>query len=572
MSMVNLKINDKPVQAPAGSTILEASRLIGVDIPVLCHHPKLQNLGSCRICLVEIAKQPNLHPACTYPVFEGMEVQTESERVVEMRKFVLDMLFSERNHHCMYCEMSGDCELQNLAYRYKMDRWSFPSPHPHLPLDATRKYFLLDHNRCVLCRRCIRACSDLAANQTLGVKNRGSETMISADMDLPFNESSCTSCGTCLEVCPTGALVDRKSAYMGRNAEVDRVAGTCAICAVGCGIKVVSRGGQLLRVESDWDQPNGGVLCVAGRFEPLYDARPKITVPKVRRDGKLEDATWDEALDAISSAMKKTSGGDTLAVTTGQVLNETMNQFVTLFKSGIGAQTQVLESALNHLDLPADGSLSDVDTADCILMVGGDPLNVHRVLGYRIKRAIHRGCEVHLVSSDESPMSELAVTHGMGELEAVVARCAAAQSPLVIYGGDLKTKEANLLAALRGKAKFIPLFPAANGYRAKVLDLSPVGRVKKIKAMYVLLQDVVPEEAWVEEFRRPAFLAVHASRESALTEKADVVLPSPQWYQREGSFINMEGRNVAVHAAFKTPDGFLSETECFDRLSEKMGK
>ena len=239
--MVNLKINGKQVRARAGQTVMEAAKAAGIDIPNLCHHPALTPHGACRVCLVEIERQRTLQPACTFPVTEGMRVETESPKVVEERKFVLQMLFSERNHYCMFCEMSGDCELQALAYRYGMDHWIYQNPYPKIPVDGTRKYFIMDHNRCILCRRCIRACGELAANHTLGVKFRGAKTMISADMDVPFGQSTCVACGTCLQVCPTGALVDRKSAYTGRHTQVERTKSVCMFCSVGCGIEIITR-------------------------------------------------------------------------------------------------------------------------------------------------------------------------------------------------------------------------------------------------------------------------------------------------------------------------------------------
>ena len=202
--MINLRINGRQIRARSGQTVLEAAKGGGIDIPSLCHHPAITPHGACRICLVEIERQRTLQPACTFPAAEGMKVETESPKVVEERKFVLQMFFSERNHYCMFCEMSGDCELQALAYRYGMDHWTYQNPYPKIPVDGTRKYFIMDHNRCILCRRCIRACNELAANSTLGVKFRGAKTMISADMDSPFGESTCVACGTCLQVCPTG--------------------------------------------------------------------------------------------------------------------------------------------------------------------------------------------------------------------------------------------------------------------------------------------------------------------------------------------------------------------------------
>jgi formate dehydrogenase major subunit len=158
-----------------------------------------------------------------------MVVFTDTPEIQEARTFVLTLLFSERNHFCMYCQMSGDCELQDLAYRYEMDHWTFNRSYEPMGLDATRKYFVMEPNRCVLCRRCVRACADIAANHTLGLKERGANSMIIADHDLPFGESSCVECGTCLQVCPTGALISRRG-------DVDRaLCIECGRCRVACG-------------------------------------------------------------------------------------------------------------------------------------------------------------------------------------------------------------------------------------------------------------------------------------------------------------------------------------------------
>ncbi|MGC8838418.1 MAG: 2Fe-2S iron-sulfur cluster-binding protein, partial [Anaerolineae bacterium] len=239
MATVNITINGQKILAKPGQTVLEAALDAGVDIPRLCHHPAVKPYGACRVCLVEITGQRTLQPACTFPVSEGMEVFTESPKVVEARRFVLYLLFSERNHYCMYCQMSGDCELQALAYRYGLDYWKYPRPFTPLPVDASRTYFVMDHNRCILCRRCVRACGELVGNYTLGVRQRGANTMICADLNVPFGESTCLSCGTCLQVCPTGALMDRRSAYRGLEKDVERVKSVCAVCSVGCGVELV---------------------------------------------------------------------------------------------------------------------------------------------------------------------------------------------------------------------------------------------------------------------------------------------------------------------------------------------
>ena len=569
--MINLKINGRQIRARSGQTVLEAAKGAGIDIPSLCHHPAITPHGACRICLVEIERQRTLQPACTFPVAEGMKVETESPKVVEERKFVLHMLFSERNHYCMFCEMSGDCELQALAYRYGMDHWTYQNPFPKVPVDGTRKYFIMDHNRCILCRRCIRACSELAANNTLGVKFRGAKTMISADMDSPFGESTCVACGTCLQVCPTGALVDRKSAYAGRETQVERTKSVCMFCSVGCGTEIVTRSGRVLRVEGEWEEHNKGVLCVAGRFEPVYDNRERIKTPLLRKNDNLVPATWEEALDTVTEKLKATKATKIGAWTTSKTLNLTMSEFVAVFQGKIGAHVGVLEPTLSELELPVGGSLSELVSSDCILIVGADPLSDHRVLGYHIKRARMKGAQVILVSEDKNEMSRLAdKTFSPEELPTAIKECQGCASPFVVYGVGTSQKDAEKLAVLKRKAHFIPVFPATNGYHAKVLGLRYGLKSDQIDMLYLLLQDMAPKEEWIKRAKSAKFLVVHTSYHGPVTATADVVLPSLLWYEQEGSLYNLEGKKVAVRKAVPLPEGLIPENEVFTQLAARL--
>ena len=373
MATVQITINGQEIAAQAGQTILQAAREAGIDIPTLCEHPQLEPIGACRICLVEVEKQRALQPACTFRISEGMVVHTESEKVVEARKFILELLFSERNHYCMYCQMSGDCELQNLGYRYGLDSWQYPRPYTPLSVDATRQYFVMDHNRCILCRRCIRACQELVGNYTLGLGGRGANSMIVADMNVPFGNSSCISCGTCLQVCPTGALMDRFSAYRGRDKEVDRVPSTCAACSVGCGVELISRDNQLLRIEGDWDaEVNSGILCVAGRFDPLLDNRRRLFTPMVRENGELRPATWDQAIAAAAKKLSAADAADVSALATPRATSESLTQFAELFK-GMGAGNVGSIQAVPEFLAQAEGSIASLDEADLYLVVGAEP-------------------------------------------------------------------------------------------------------------------------------------------------------------------------------------------------------
>ncbi|HSJ90346.1 MAG TPA: 2Fe-2S iron-sulfur cluster-binding protein, partial [Anaerolineales bacterium] len=212
--MVQITINGKEIEVPEGTTVLRAAEMAGIHIPRLCDHKELTPFGGCRLCLVEVQGIRVPMASCTLPVNKGMAVNTESEALKKSRKFVLSMLFSERNHFCPFCQVSGgDCELQNAAYQEEMTHWPLQPSWNNFAVDTSHPYFVLDNNRCILCRRCVRACAEMAGNFTLAVAERGAKSIIVADAAVPLGESTCIKCGSCVQVCPTGALIDKTSAY-----------------------------------------------------------------------------------------------------------------------------------------------------------------------------------------------------------------------------------------------------------------------------------------------------------------------------------------------------------------------
>jgi NADH dehydrogenase/NADH:ubiquinone oxidoreductase subunit G len=580
MGMVNITINDQKYSVPAGSTVLQAAQQVGVDIPTLCHHPALAPIGACRICLVEIKGQRVLQPACTFPISEGLEIQTESPQVVKVRKFVLDLLFSERNHYCMYCEISGDCELQTLGYRYGLDHWVYPTYTKRFPVDATRETFLMDHNRCVLCRRCVRACSELVANHTLGMRQRGASSMIHADLDVPFGESSCISCGTCLQVCPTGALIDKRSAFMGRDVQAEHVASTCSQCSVGCGIKIVTRGGSVLRVEGDWDAAvNGGLLCQKGRFAPLYDKRQRVTTPLVRRspNGALEAASWDEALQMVAGQLASAAraGGSKLGVLAStQATNEALYLLSQLFRQELkAAHVGLLSGAVPRLAKPL-GSLRDIAGSDVILVVGADPVTDQPVAAFAIKRAVDGGARLIVVDGTdapagwENPLAPLAhICLGMSELDQALDMAARAEHAAVVYGAGLTAEAARALETLP-QATFVGLEPGVNTRAAVALGLNAAYDPSNAEVTYIL----AGEEAWDGREAGQGFVAVQASYVSPLTERADVVLPMAIWSERAGSLTDLEGHVQKASQAVKPAGEAKPDWEILSLLASTMGK
>jgi len=205
-----LSIDGKDVTAREGETVLELCREHGIDLPTLCHIDGLSELGACRLCLVELKGSPRLQPACTLRAEEGMAITTNSERLLRYRRQIVELLFAERNHVCAVCVVNGRCELQEVAYSVGLDHVRYAYQHPNTTLDASHARFMLDHARCILCTRCVRVCDEIEGAHVWDVAFRGAAARVITDLNQPWGKSdSCTSCGKCVKVCPTGALFEK---------------------------------------------------------------------------------------------------------------------------------------------------------------------------------------------------------------------------------------------------------------------------------------------------------------------------------------------------------------------------
>lgn len=330
MPTVNVTIDGRQIAAQSGQTVLEAAEAAGIKIPTLCHHAALVPIGACRICLVEVEKQRTLQPACTFQVSEGMVVHTRSPQAEESRRFILELLLSDHPLDCMTCERAGNCELQDLAYQYGIKETRYPGVRHQYEISDPNPFYMRDYNKCILCRRCIRACDELNGVEAIGLISRGFDTKVGTAFDGDMADSVCEFCGMCVEVCPVGALVPRQRQGQAREWEIDKVTTTCSYCGVGCQYDLNIKDGHIVGVTSKWDAPaNHGLMCTKGHFGWDYVHHPdRLTKPLIRTEkgGPLQEATWEEALDLIASRfgeIKAQSGPDAFAaLTSAKCTNE----------------------------------------------------------------------------------------------------------------------------------------------------------------------------------------------------------------------------------------------------------
>ncbi len=328
MDTVQLTIDGREVTGKKGKTILEIARDNNIDVPYLCYHPRISKTGACRICIVRV-NDTMLKTSCTEPAVNGMRVVTEDDEIRHIRRSLLEMLLAEGDHNCLYCEFNGECELQRLCHRYEVAEPDGMFPHRERTVDTvSSKGLRRNENRCILCGRCVKACGEIQMNSVWNFTGRGSSTTLTSDMYTPIGESSCVMCGTCVQLCPTGALSFQTVLGRGQAWDLKKETSVCIYCGVGCQIDFyTNKEGKLVKAMGNEKGPNEGHLCVKGRFGfDFVQSDKRLTKPLIKKNGKFEEASWDEALGLVASRLseiKSQSGPDSImAFSSAKCTNE----------------------------------------------------------------------------------------------------------------------------------------------------------------------------------------------------------------------------------------------------------
>lgn len=406
--MVTLKINGQTVTVPKGTYILKAAQMAGIDVPNFCYQQELRPWGSCRICTVEIlGRRGGLVESCATPVREGMEVATHSPACIDARQQILRLYLIDHALDCAICDASGECYLQDYTYEHGIDE----NPYRRPKRKAPTKHFsdLIDYNwdRCIMCARCARVCDEVIGATALAFGSRGLESEITPAFGNSLYETPCTHCGMCIQVCPVGALTDQR--YGNHPWRVEKTATICSYCSVGCTLDVWREDQEIVKVEGKVDiGVNQGWTCVKGRWG--HDAvkhEERLTRPLVRRAGRLEPATWAEALDYVAAQLARYQGDGFAAIASPRATNEETYIFGQFVRAVMGTNNIEHDSRRTHAATlsalgeafglaAATNSMAEMLDASCFLLVGSNMAEAQPVMSYNIVRSV-KGRDAKLI-------------------------------------------------------------------------------------------------------------------------------------------------------------------------------
>ncbi len=415
--MVNLTIDDKQVTAPKTATIYEAAKINGINIPILCHDKKLKPFGACRMCLVEVEQMKGRQiPACTTPATEGMIIRTSTPDIIKARKMVLELLLLNHPLDCPVCDKSGDCDLQNLTYEYKVNSNRFTDEKFNHEIDYNNPLIERDMNRCVLCGKCARICDEIVSFGALTFIDRGIDTKIGCEFDDPLN---CEFCGSCISVCPVGALLARPFKHKARFWAMTKHTSVCGYCGTGCNVTLGVKDNKVLTTIYDEEQGfHKGQLCVRGRFGYQFiNSAQRLSKPLVRKNGVLSESTWDEALEIVAGRLK--GGSNVAALATPRLTNEELSLFKTMLLENVGTKNFDHAAGYAHAALTegfarsfgataSSASILDIQKSDFLLVIKTDAYETHPVVGFEINMAVkNKGVKLSILSDKRGKLSKL---------------------------------------------------------------------------------------------------------------------------------------------------------------------
>ena len=417
---ITLKIDGYDVAVPKGTSLMRAAVEAGIQVPKLCATDSLEPFGSCRLCLVEIDGRKGYPASCTTPAENGMVVRTQTPKLQDLRKGVMELYISDHPLDCLTCSANGNCELQDMAgvtglrnVRYGVGA-AAGAHHCDSAKDESNPYFTYDPSKCIVCNRCVRACEETQGTFALTISGRGFDSRVSPGQDQPFMDSECVSCGACVEACPTATLQEKSVIWLGQP-EHSAIT-TCAYCGVGCGFKAEMKGNTVVRMVPWKDgKANEGHSCVKGRFAWGYAThKDRITQPMIR--AKITDpwreVSWDEAINHAASEFKRIQakyGKDSVGgISSSRCTNEEVYLVQKLIRAAFG--TNNIDTCARVCHSPTGYGMGQtfgtsagtqtfksVEQADMIMVIGANPTDAHPVFASRMKKRLRAGAKLVVV-------------------------------------------------------------------------------------------------------------------------------------------------------------------------------
>ncbi len=415
--MVNVTIDGNDYQVPVGTSVMRAAAEMGINIPKLCATDSLEAFGSCRLCLVEIEGRRGYPASCTTPVEEGMVIRTETPKLHDLRRNVMELYISDHPLDCLTCPANGDCELQDMAgvVGLRNVRYGYEGQnHLNDATDESNPYFSYDPSKCIVCSRCVRACEDIQGTFALTIDGKGFESRIAAGQNEDFLGSECVSCGACVQACPTSTLTEKTVIMMGQPEH--SVVTTCAYCGVGCGFKADMKGEEVVRMVPWKDgKANRGHSCVKGRFAWGYAThKDRVLKPMIRKKitDPWQEVSWDEAINYAAGEIKRIQGQygrDAVGgITSSRCTNEETYLVQKLVRAAFGTNNvdtcaRVCHSPTGYGLKTTLGESAGTQTfdsvmhSDVIIVMGANPSAAHPVFASRMKQRLREGAKLIVI-------------------------------------------------------------------------------------------------------------------------------------------------------------------------------
>jgi NADH-quinone oxidoreductase subunit G len=598
LDTVTLEVDGREVVVPKGTPLVLAAAANGIEIPIFCYEPRLgPAVGACRMCMVEVEGMPKLQAACTMTATDGMKVHTRNERAADAQKAVLEFLLINHPLDCPICDKGGECPLQDLTFRYgpgntrfRLPKRTYEKPVPISPLIA------LDRERCILCYRCTRFSADVAQDELLISRERGSQSIIATFEERPYASPFS---GNVTELCPVGALTTTGYRFKARPWEIDNVPTVCGLCPTGCNTWATVREDQVRRVLSrDRADLDEGWLCDKGRFGFEHvRAGDRYVVPLVRGERGLDEATWEAAAETVARRMRHYANlygpAAVAVVASGEQSNEEAFAWREVVEASGGGALVGSGRPWELLD-PYRATIADLDQADLILVAGDrEPRDLAGVIELRIRRAVRRGARLILAGAGGTQLDLLAgerIAAAPGDVaahaDALVERLAGAERPVLLVTDPIALELVASIASRGGLAAkaggVLPLPEAPNelgvraaGFRdspAAVLDRAERGELR----MLVVLGDADPVShgphaaRWRAALQRAESVVVSSLFPNEATLWAHVILPATATLEKEGTTTNLEGRVQRLRPALPPPAGVISELSFLGELGRQL--